>query len=126
MFVGHYAASLMLKSVEKNSNLGILFLAVQFVDILFFPFVLAGIERIRIVENFTASTHFELVYMPYTHSLVGSIAWAAIAFLIFRFVFAKKGAGKNKYALVVAIAVISHWFFRVMLSGKDPGLRSLA
>jgi len=44
MFVGHYAASLALKSVNKNASLGILFLAVQFVDILFFPLVLLGIE----------------------------------------------------------------------------------
>ncbi|MCB1844670.1 MAG: hypothetical protein KDI09_17035 [Halioglobus sp.] len=45
MFVGHYAAGLALKSVEKRTSLGILFLAVQFVDILFFPFVLMGVER---------------------------------------------------------------------------------
>jgi hypothetical protein len=64
MFVGHYAASLALKNVEKQVSLGLLFLAVQFVDILFFPFVLMGIERINIVENFTQSTQFELEYMP--------------------------------------------------------------
>lgn len=44
MFVGHYAASLALKSYEKKASLGQLFLAVQFIDILFFPFVLIGIE----------------------------------------------------------------------------------
>lgn len=49
MFVGHYAASLALKSVEKNASLGLLFLAVQFVDILFFPFVLLGIECMNII-----------------------------------------------------------------------------
>jgi len=48
MFVGHYAAGLALKKYEKRASLGVLFLAVQFVDILFFPFVLLGIERINI------------------------------------------------------------------------------
>lgn len=71
MFVGHYGASLALKRVDKNASLGMLFLAVQFVDILFFPFVLLGIEHFNIVENYTASTHFELEFMPYTHSLFG-------------------------------------------------------
>ena len=52
MFVGHYAASLALKRVDKNASLGMLFLAVQFVDILFFPFVLMGIEHFNIVENY--------------------------------------------------------------------------
>ena len=56
MFVGHYAASLALKSVEKKASLGLLFLAVQFVDVLFFPLVLLGVERVNVVENFTQST----------------------------------------------------------------------
>ena len=73
MFVGHYAASLALKSVEKKASLGMLFLAVQFVDILFFPLVLLGVERMNIIENYTASTHFELVYMPYSHSLLAAL-----------------------------------------------------
>ena len=58
MFIGHYAASLALKKAENRANLGLLFLGVQLVDILFFPFVLLGIERFNIVENFTQSTHF--------------------------------------------------------------------
>jgi hypothetical protein len=52
MFVGHYAASLALKKFEKRASLGVLFLAVQFVDILFFPLVLLGIERINITNIF--------------------------------------------------------------------------
>ncbi len=39
MFVGHYAASLALKRVEPKASLGWLFLAVQFVDILFSLFL---------------------------------------------------------------------------------------
>ena len=53
MFIGHYSAALALKRVEKKVSLGWLFLAVQFVDILFFPLVLLGVERLTIVENFT-------------------------------------------------------------------------
>lgn len=64
MFVGHYAASLGLKRFEKRASLGVLFLAVQFVDIVFFPLVLVGIERLNVVGHFTQSTHFELEYMP--------------------------------------------------------------
>ena len=60
MFVGHYAAALALKKFETRASLGVLFLGVRFVDILFFPFALLGIERINIIENFTQATHFEL------------------------------------------------------------------
>ena len=51
---------------------------VQFVDILFFPLVLAGVEKMNIVPGYTESTHFELAHMPYTHSLLASFLWAAL------------------------------------------------
>lgn len=115
MFVGHYAAGMALKKYEKRASLGVLFLAVQFVDILFFPFVLLGIERINIVENFTQSTHFELEYMPFTHSLLGSLFWAAFAYVVFRWVVVKQ----RGVALVVALAVFSHWLFDLIMHTPD-------
>ena len=93
MFVGHYAASLTLKRFEKTASLGLLFLAVQFVDILFFSFVLLGLERINLIDNYTQYTHFELEYMPYTHSLVASFLWAGFAYGLFQLL--KKGEGKS-------------------------------
>ena len=120
MFIGHYAASLALKKFEKRASLGVLFLAVQFVDILFFPFILLGIERMNIVENFTQSTHFELEYMPYTHSLLASILWAGAAYTLFRWVIVKN----NSVALVVALAVFSHWLFDLIVHTPDLPLWS--
>ena len=115
MFVGHYAASLALKTFEKRASLGVLFLAVQFVDILFFPFVLLGIERMNVIENFTKSTHFELVSMPYTHGLVGSLLWAAIAYALFRWFIVKS----NSVATVIAAAVFSHWLLDLLVHTPD-------
>ncbi len=68
MFIGHYGVALALKGAEPRGSLGLLFLGVQLVDIAFFPLVVLGIERMNIVPNYTASTHFELAFMPYTHS----------------------------------------------------------
>ena len=114
MFIGHYAASLVLKKVENRASLGLLFLGVQLVDILFFPFVLLGIERLNIVENFTQSTHFELEYMPYTHSLLAAFLWAGLIYGIFRVI------SKNKtVALVMGIAVLSHWFLDLIVHTPD-------
>jgi len=120
MFVGHYAASLALKKFEKRASLGVLFLAVQFVDILFFPFVLLGIERMNIVENFTQSTHFELEYMPYTHSLLAFAVWSIAAYAVFRWVVVKNRA----VAAVVALAVFSHWLFDLFVHTPDLPLWS--
>ncbi len=120
MFVGHYAASLALKKYEKRASLGVLFLAVQFVDILFFPFVLLDIERVNIIESYTQSTHFELEYMPYTHSLVGSLIWAIAAYALFRWVIVKN----KTVALVVALAVFSHWLLDLVVHTPDLPLWS--
>lgn len=120
MFVGHYAASLALKKFEKRASLGILFLAVQFVDILFFPFVLLGIERIKIVENFTQSTHFELEYLPYTHSLLAFVVWSGAAYALFRWVVVKN----HSVAIVVALAVFSHWLLDLLVHTPDLPLAS--
>ncbi len=120
MFVGHYAAALALKKFEKRASLGVLFLAVQFVDILFFPFVLLGLERMNIVENFTQSTHFELEFMPYTHSLVAALLWAGVAYAIFRWLFVKN----NSVAVVVALAVFSHWLLDLITHTPDLPLWS--
>lgn len=120
MFVGHYAVALALKKFEKRASLGVLFLAVQFVDILFFPLVLLGIERINIVENFTQSTHFQLEYMPYTHSLVGSLFWAGVAYALFRWLIVKN----NSVAVVIALAVFSHWILDLVVHTPDLPLWS--
>ena len=115
MFVGHYAAALALKKFEKRASLGVLFLSVQLADIVFFPLVLLGIERINIIENFTQSTHFELEYMPYSHSLVGSVLLALAAYALFRWVIVKE----HPVALVVALAVFSHWVLDLVVHTPD-------
>ncbi len=119
MFIGHYAASLVLKKVEPRASLWLLFLGVQLVDIFFFPFVLLGIERINIVENFTQSTHFELPYMPYTHSLLASFLWAGLIYGAFRIIFKN-----NMVALVMGLAVLSHWFLDLIVHTPDLPLWS--
>jgi hypothetical protein len=120
MFVGHYAVSLALKNVEKKTSLGLLFLAVQFIDIFFFPFVLLGIERINIIENFTPSTHFELEYMPYTHSLLASFLCAGFIYVVFRTISPRY----KSIALVMGLAVLSHWFLDLIVHTPDLPLWS--
>jgi hypothetical protein len=119
MFIGHYAAALALKRVETKASLGLLFVAVQFVDILFFPLVLFGIERLNIVENFTQSTHFELEFMPYTHSLAASIVWALVAYLLLRLLPSEAGPSKKTVAIVVSVAVFSHWILDLLVHTPD-------
>ncbi len=118
MFVGHYAAAIALKGKEQRANLGLLFIAVQFVDILFFPLVVAGIEKMRLVPGFTAVNSFDLYYMPFTHSLLGSVAWAALFFWLF-YALGKGQLRGRAVAWAMALAVLSHWFTDLLVHTPD-------
>jgi hypothetical protein len=119
MFVGHYAAAFALKGKEKTASLGMLFIATQFVDILFFPLTLLGIERINFVDNFTAVNNFDLEFMPYTHGLLGSLCWAGLFYVLYFYVFAKNKENKKTIATVMALAVLSHWFADLLVHTPD-------
>ena len=118
MFVGHYGAALALKGAESRASLGLLFLGVQFVDILFFPLVLAGVEQMNIVPGHTESTHFELVFMPYTHSLVASILWAALVAGV-SFLALGDRPRRRSIALVLGASVFSHWILDLIVHTPD-------
>jgi len=78
MLVGHYGPALALKGVEKTIPLWVLFVAVQWMDVLWACFVALGIEKFRIVPGFTATNALDLYDMPYTHSLPGSLALSVL------------------------------------------------
>jgi hypothetical protein len=94
----------------------VLFIAVQLLDVAWAPLVLAGIEKVRIVPGITASNPLDLYYMPYTHSLVAALLWAAGAFVIYRLAMRK---GNTPAALVVAGAVFSHWVLDFVVHRPD-------
>jgi len=123
MFIGHYAVSLALKAKNKKISLGLLFIAVQFVDIVFFPLTLLGLERFTLIENYTDATHFKLDYMPFSHSLLATLLWSLIAVLFLsRFLFKSKRV--NKKAILIGTAILSHWFLDLIVHTADLPLLS--
>lgn len=116
MFVGHYAPAFVAKRADRTIPLWVLFLAVQFLDVLWGPFVFLGIEKVRIVPGFTKATPLDLYYMPYTHSLVGAIAWSLVFALAYR-VLARSGSARSM--VIVALAVFSHWVLDLLVHAPD-------
>ena len=105
MFVGHYGVSFAIKRRDPAVPLWVLFIAVQWLDVMWAPLVLLGIEKVRIVPGITATNPLDLFYMPFTHSLVAAILWSIGAFILYRI--AVRGAAATSAGLV-AIAVFSH------------------
>jgi len=116
MFVGHYGVAFAAKKTEPAVPLWLLFIAVQLLDVLWAPFVLLGIEKVRIVPGFTATNPLDLYYMPYTHGLVAALGWSVVAALAYRFL--ARGASQRA-ATIVGIAVFSHWVLDFLVHGPD-------
>ncbi len=114
MFIGHFAPAFVAAAVPKAPRLGILFIAAQLVDIAFFSFVLLDIEHMRIAPGITATNPMDLYDMPYTHSLIGTAAWAA-GFAAIVWAMTKNRTG----ALLAAMVVLSHWFLDVLVHRPD-------
>jgi hypothetical protein len=122
MFVGHYSVAFAAKSDRNKIPLWILFVAVQLLDFLWAPFVLLGIEKVRIVPGITATSPLDLYYMPYTHSLIGALVWSTAAFFVYK-LFAGQRAS-NAAALIVGLAVFSHWVLDLIVHrARSPDLR---
>jgi hypothetical protein len=119
LFVGHYSVSFAGSAAERRLPLWLLFVAVQFLDVMWAIFVLLGIEKVTIVPGFTASSPLDLYYMPYTHSLLGAIGWSVLAFLICQLLPRLRG---KRTGLIVAVAVFSHWVLDLIVHRPDLAL----
>jgi hypothetical protein len=56
--------------------------------------------------------------MPYTHSLAAFLIWSGLAYALFRWVIVKS----HSVAIVVALAVMSHWILDVFVHTPDMPL----
>lgn len=105
MFIGHFAPAFAAAAISPRApRLGTLFIAGQLVDWGFFVFASLGIEKMRIEPGATAMVPFDLYYMPYTHSLLGSAVWAVIFGLI-----VTAWLRDGKAGTLAALVVLSHW-----------------
>ena len=116
MFVGHYGVSFSAKNVGQTIPLWVLFLAVQFLDVLWAPFVLLGIERVRIVPGITATNPLDLYYMPYTHSLLGAILWSCVGGVVYQYVARPL---RRRASILIGVAVFSHWVLDFIVHRPD-------
>jgi hypothetical protein len=114
MFIGHFAPAMLAATRKEAPALPLLFVAAQLVDWAFFAFVLTGAEAMRITPGISVMNPLDLYHMPYTHSLLGSAAWAAgFGLLVWLVTQSRTGAW-----LTTAV-VLSHWFLDLLVHVKD-------
>ncbi len=118
MLIGHYGTGFGLKKFAPGVSLGVIFLAVQLVDILWAVLVLVGIERVQVTPGFTVAVPLESLYQPFSHSLASSILIAAAVYLLFR-IRAGRDVKAAITALVLGIAVLSHFLLDLPVHAPD-------
>src|SRR5437016_5341847 len=117
MFVGHYGISFAAKRLDKTIPLWVLFLAVQLLDVGWGILVPLGVEKVRIVPGITASNPLDLYYMPFTHSLVAALLWSLGVYVACRSI--RAFGASHRAALLVALAVFSHWVLDLVVHRPD-------
>ncbi len=119
MFIGHYGVALGLKKADKAISLGLLFLAVQAVDILWPIFVLLGVEKVAIVPGITAANPLDFVYYPFTHSLLAAFFWSAVVWFLCRWLPMTPGSHPRRAAWILSAAVFSHFVLDFIVHRPD-------
>lgn len=119
MFIGHYGVAFALKRAEPKLSLGTLFIAVQLVDLAWGATILLGLERVRIHPGWTAASPLQFVSYPLTHSLLAAFLWAAAAAIVWYSWPTKDSSGHGRAAMIVGLAVASHWFLDLVVHVPD-------
>jgi len=114
MFIGHFAVGFAAKQVAPRASLGTLFLAAQFIDLLWPTLLLLGVERVSIAPGITAFTPLDFEHYPWSHSLLAVLNWGLLLgvtyFLIRR---------DRRTSLVLGLLVVSHWLLDFLTHRPD-------
>jgi hypothetical protein len=114
MYLGHFAVGFGAKAAAPRVSLGTMFLAAQWVDLLWPTLLLLGWERVSIAPGITRVTPLDFVFYPITHSLLAAVCWASLFSLLYWRV-RRSGPG----AFVLGFAVLSHWLLDLVTHRPD-------
>ena len=116
MFIGHYGPAFGAKAAVPRVPLWVLFIAVQWLDVIWSILVLAGVEKVKIVPGFMPGSSLDLYYMPYTHGLIGAVVLSVIfGGVVALFIRRQRVA----VFFIVAAAVFSHWLLDLVVHAPD-------
>jgi len=114
MFIGHFGIGFGAKKAAPKISLGTLFLAAQFLDLLWPTFLLLGWEKVKIEPGNTVMTPLDFTHYPWSHSLLMAIVWGILFGIVYYFI------RKRKYeSILLGVLVVSHWILDLLVHGPD-------
>jgi hypothetical protein len=112
MIAGHFGFAAMVKGREQSTPLWVLMLASVWLDIVFVPLFLAGIETMQPVRGHQGYGS-SVIYADYTHSFVGMLALSAILALLSWPFWGRRSA------IVIGLVAASHWVLDLVVHRAD-------
>jgi len=114
MFIGHFGVGFAAKKAAPRISLGMLFLAAQFLDLLWPTLLLFGVEHVAITPDSGRAIPLNFTDYPISHSLLMVIVWSLIIGSLYWLL-----RKNTKGAVVVGICVLSHWILDLIVHYPD-------
>ena len=116
MIAGHFGFAAGVKAAEQQTPLWALMLATVWLDIVFVPLFLTGIETVEPVAGLAGGYGANIIHADYTHSLIGAAALSATFGTAFVFRWGLRSA------VVLALVSFSHWLLDLVVHRADMPL----
>ena len=110
---GHFGFAAVVKARERQAPLWALMLACQWLDVVFVPLFLLGVERLVPVAGTRGGYGEAIITADYTHSLIGALALAVL------FGAVSAIAWNMRTAMVLGAVVFSHWLLDLVVHRGD-------
>jgi hypothetical protein len=114
MFIGHFGAGLAGKKPGKDISLGTLFMAAQWLDLVWPVLVLLNIEIVKINPGDTILTPLNFESYPYSHSLLYTFIWSFLFGAVY-FIFKRN----FRNSVLLGLLVLSHWVLDLFVHRPD-------
>jgi hypothetical protein len=114
VIAGHFGFAAAVKARARAVPLWTLMVACQWLDIVFVPLLVAGVERLEPVANMAPGAYGgAVIHADYTHSLVGALILSAL----FGAAAALRYGGRS--GVILGLVALSHWFLDLPLHRAD-------
>jgi hypothetical protein len=113
MIAGHFGFAAAVKSREPETPLWALMLATVWLDVLFVPLYLAGIETAQSVDKEHTGYGDNIIHADYTHSFFGMIALSAILGVLAGLLWGRRSG------IVIGLVAASHWLLDLIVHRAD-------
>ena len=113
MIAGHFGFAALVKARERQVPLWALMLATVWLDVIFVPLFVAGVETIETVSGTRGGYGTGIIHADYTHSVAGALVIAGVFGLIAAIPWGRR------CGIVLAAVVFSHWLLDLIVHRGD-------